>query len=268
MIPSFIPRPCSSPLFGLGIMYPHPGTVERLGANWDWIWIDAQHGDLDFREVVDLIRAANLVGKPVLVRPPGQDAGWISRVLDAGASGVIVPMLESVEEASAMVRAAKFPPLGNRSYGGRRIIDLQGRGYYRTANRDTLLILQIESNEAVTLADQFASMDGVDGLFLGPDDLLIRSKLDVDTPKDNGTIGQQTRAVAQACRKHGKCMAGIGANPAMMEMAKENQFDLIVGGADVSFLASGSKTASDSIRAFFAQTKSSGQTKSDSSSLY
>jgi len=238
-------------------MYPSPGVIERIGPNWDWIWIDAQHGDLDYRETVTLIRAANLIGKPVLVRPPGQDTGWISRVLDAGAAGVIVPMIESLEEAKAMIQAAKFPPEGNRSYGGRRIIDLLGRTYYKTANRDTVLILQLESDDAVAKAEQLAALEGVDGLFLGPDDLLIRSGQEVETPKNPETIGRQNKAVADACQKYEKLGAGIGVAGPMMQMAKDYGFDLIVGGGDVPFLVGGSKKSADEIRAFFADSTQS-----------
>lgn len=257
----------AGPLWGLCVMYPAPGVIERIGRDWDWIWVDAQHGDLDLRETTDLIRAANFIERPVIVRPPGQDAGWVGRILDAGASGLLIPMIESVEEARAMVCAAKFPPLGNRSYGGRRVIDLQGREYYKTANEETLLILQVESDEAVAIADSLAGEEGVDGLFLGPDDLLIRTGQDVDAPKTPETIGLQTETVAAACKKHGKLLAGIGASATTMALARTHGFDLTVGGADVAFLAAGSKTMAAQARAFFANSEEA-DSPSGASSLY
>jgi 4-hydroxy-2-oxoheptanedioate aldolase len=250
-VPLRVIRASSAPMFGLAVAYSSPGALERIGPDWDWIWIDAQHGDLDFRETAHLLRVADLIQRPALVRIPGQDPGWIGKVLDAGAAGVIVPMVESVQEAQAVVNAAKFPPQGNRSYGGRRAIDRFGRGYYKTANRDTLLILQLESNDAVALADSLAGMEGVDGLFLGPDDLMIRCGRDVDTPKSQETIGSQSSVVTESCRKYGKLVVGLGVSDAAMSMALAHRYDLVVGGGDVGFLAGGSSGAAQKIRSYF-----------------
>jgi 4-hydroxy-2-oxoheptanedioate aldolase len=217
----FIDRQDPGPLLGLGLVYPSVGAMERIGPDWDWIWIDAQHGDIDIGEAASLVRTAELIGRPALVRIPSQDLAWVGKMLDFGAAGVIVPMIESLEQASAMIQAAKFPPLGNRSFGGRRVIDRMGRGFYRSANTDTLLILQTESSHAVALAEKIAALDGVDGLFPGPDDQAIRDGRDVDAPKDRATIGNQTRAVAEACRRHGKLSVGLALNDAAMVMARE-----------------------------------------------
>jgi 4-hydroxy-2-oxoheptanedioate aldolase len=174
-------------------------------------------------------------------------------MLDFGAAGVIVPMIESLDEAEAMIRAAKFPPLGNRSFGGRRVIDRMGRGFYRSANTDTLLIVQTESSESVALAEKIAALDGVDGLFPGPDDHAIRDGRDVDAPKDRDTIGNHIRAVAEACRRHGKLSVGLALNDAAMEMAREFGYRLIACGSDLGFLTAGSKNAAQKARTFFSR---------------
>jgi 4-hydroxy-2-oxoheptanedioate aldolase len=227
------------------------GVVERIGCDWDWIWIDAQHGDIDINEAAALVRTAELIGRPALVRIPAIDPGWVSKVLDFGAAGVIVPTVESLEEARAMVRAAKFPPLGHRSFGGRRVIDRMGRGFYRTANTDTLLILQTESSNAVALAENLAAMEGVDGLFPGPDDHAIRDGRDVDAPKGRDIIGEHTRVVAEACERHGKLSVGIAFTDAALEMAKEYKYRLVACGGDLAFLTDGSKKAAQKMRTFF-----------------
>ena len=246
-----IDRKSSEPLFGLSCMYANPSALERIGPDWDWIWIDGQHGDMDYREATNLVRVCSLIGRPGIVRIPAHDPSWIGKLLDIGAAGIIVPMVESVAEAQAMVQAAKFPPLGNRSYGGRRVIDFQGRAYYKTANTDTLLIMQVESNEAVALSEQLAALPGVDGLFLGPDDLMIRAGHDVDAPKTKDSVGKQNRQFADACKKHGKMSVGLGVNDAGLEMAKEFGYRMIVGGGDVGFAAAGSKAAAQKIRGYF-----------------
>ena len=252
----FLDKESPKPLLGLCVMYPAPGIVERIGPDWDWLWIDAQHGDLDWRDAVDLVRASQLIQRPGLVRVPSQDSTWIGKVLDSGAAGVIVPLVESVAEAQAVVRAAKFPPLGNRSYGGRRIIDLQGRGYYKTADQDTALILQVESSAACSIAEELLALEGVDGLFLGPDDLLIRDGFDVDSPKNMETIGRQMKVVADACRKVEKWSVCVGVSDSARAMARDFGFGLVVGGGDVPFLASGSKAEAEKMRGYFAMDSS------------
>jgi 4-hydroxy-2-oxoheptanedioate aldolase len=232
-------------------MYPSTGALERIGGDWDWIWIDCQHGDIDWREAANLLRVTTVINRPGVVRIPSHDAGWVGKLLDAGAAGVIIPMVESVAEAKAMIQAAKFPPMGNRSYGGRRIIDFMGRSYYKTANRDTLLIIQLESNEAVARADEIAALDGVDGLFLGPDDLFLRDNQDVDTAKTEQTIGKQYQMVTDACRKHGKIQIGHGVNDATLAMAKQYGYQMVIGGGDVGFLAGASKAAAQKMHSFF-----------------
>jgi len=247
----YINRKSPRPLYGLSVMYPSAGALERIGGDWDWLWIDAQHGDLDFREAAHLVRVSTLINRPALVRIPSQDGGWAGKLLDAGAAGIIVPMVETVAEAKAMVQAAKFPPIGNRSFGGRRIIDFAGRSFYKTANQDTTLIIQLESNEAVAQADAIAALDGVDGLFLGPDDLFIRDNQDVDAAKTMQTIGKQYQIVTDACRKHGKLQVGHGINDVTLGMAKQFGYHLVIGGGDVGFLAGSSKAAAQKMHSFF-----------------
>jgi len=104
-----------------------------------------QHGELGYADVLGAVRACDLVKRPALVRVPAHEASSISLALDTGAAGVIIPCVDTPQEARAVVDAAKFPPLGKRSYGGRRPIDLYGRSYADAANTEILLVCQIES---------------------------------------------------------------------------------------------------------------------------
>lgn len=96
--------------FDFAIGYPAPGILERIGNDWDWVWIDGQHGQLAYQEILNLIRVCELMGLPAIARVPSHEAGFIGMVLDAGADGIIVPLVNTVEEAKAIVSAAKFPP--------------------------------------------------------------------------------------------------------------------------------------------------------------
>lgn len=233
---------------GLCTMYPSPGVIERIGGDWDFVWIDGQHGQLDYNDMLAQVRACDLVGTGSLVRIPWLEAGIIGKVLDANASGVIVPCVDSVEEAKLAVAAAKFPPLGRRSYGGRRVIDFKGRGYSDSANQDQLLIVQIESPAAVEAAEAIAAIKGVDALMIGPDDLSLRRGRSMIAPRDLQALASDVRAIADAAAKHGKYAMGVGIGEEMFTLHQDSGYQLIVAGGEVMFLAAGSQAASSDAR--------------------
>ena len=238
---------------GLCVMYPAPGAVERIGPDWDWIWLDGQHGQLGYRELLDLVRACDLIGRPAFVRVPGHEGGPIGLALDMGAAGVIVPCVDTPQQAQAAVEAAKFPPLGKRSYGGRRPIDFRGRAYSERANQETMLVVQVETPQALAAAEQIAQVPGVDALFLGPDDLMLRRGFPMDTPRSRHTLGPDMEAVVRACRQHGKVSVMVGMGAEMLGLCLELGFQMIVAGGDVPFLANASKQAAQEARALLEQ---------------
>lgn len=237
------------PQLGLAVMYPAPGVVERIGPDWDWVWIDGQHGEMGYDETLQLVRACDLIDRPALVRVSDHGVGNIGKTLDMGAAGVIVPCVDTVEQARAVVAAAKFPPLGNRSYGGRRAVDRSSRRYSDTSNEEILCVIQIESPEAIANASAIAALPGVDALFLGPDDIMLRRGYDVDQARNEANLGTDMRSVVKACRDHGKFAVMVGIDPSMFKLCVEMGFHLIVAGGDVPFLAAGSKKASAEARA-------------------
>lgn len=238
-----------TPQLGVCVTYPSPGVIERIGPDWDWVWIDGQHGQLGYGDVLSLVRACDLVQRPAFVRVPGHEFGTIGLALDTGASGLIVPVVDTPEQAQSIVNAAKFPPLGKRSYGARRPVDRQGRLYADTANETVLLVAQIESPEAVDNAEAIAAVPGVDALFLGPDDVLLRRGYAMDAPRTAGMLQGDMEAVINACRKHDKFGVMVGGNPEMLTLAISLGCHMIACGADAGFLANGSKQATETARA-------------------
>jgi 4-hydroxy-2-oxoheptanedioate aldolase len=165
----------------------------------------------------------------------------VSYALDLDTGGVIVAQVETSEQALAMVQAAKFPPLGNRSYGGRRIIDRHSRDYVEKANRDQLLILQIESPAAAAIAGSLAAINGVDGLMIGPDDMKLRLGLPMSAPLATPELAKASASVTAATRTHGKLALGFAeASPKGIQASVEAGFNMISLSAMARFVLAGS----------------------------
>lgn len=243
----------SGPKIGLSVMYPAPGMIERIGPDWDWIWIDAQHGQLGYQDVLALVRAAETAGSSAVVRVPWNEFAWIGRALDTHCDAVVVPCVENVAEAKQAVAAAKFPPLGRRSYGSRRIIDRIGRAYSDTANDDVMLIVQIESPEALANADAIAAVPGVDGLFLGPDDVTLRRGHSMTAPRNPAMLEADMTAMANACHKHNKIAVTVAIGPEMLRLVRRLGYQMIACAGDVGLLANTSKTVTAEARAVLSE---------------
>lgn len=232
------------PQLGLCVMYPAPGIIERIGSDWDWIWIDGQHGQFGYQDILGMVRACNLIRRPAFVRVPSHERGFIGLMLDSGANGLIVPQVETVSDANSIVAASKFPPLGQRSYGGRRPIDMSGRNYSETAKKEVLIVAQIESPLAIENADSIAAVPGIDALFLGPDDIMMRRGFPMTVSHSKDILEKDMESVINACRKHNKMACMVGVAQEMLSLCTSMGFNMIVAGGDVPFLANSSKQAS------------------------
>lgn len=242
------------PLLGLCNMYPAEGIVERIGSDWDWIWIDGQHGQHDYRSILSTVRVCDALDVPSVVRVPGQEYGSIGRVLDTCASGIMVPMVNTVEQAKAVVNAVKFPPLGIRSYGGRRPIDVMGRAYAHTANEDVFLIAQIETKEGLRNAEAIAAIDGIDALFFGPDDMSMQDGLRMDVSRDVSELIDLMKIMSDAAKKYGKIAGSTSPTPELYKAAVKLGYRLIVATGDVGLLASGSKATQKQFQQYNSET--------------
>jgi 4-hydroxy-2-oxoheptanedioate aldolase len=231
----------NGPTLGFCITYPSPGVIERVGPDWDWLWLDGQHGELSYESILACVRAAELVKVPAIIRVADHEYGSIGRALDMGAAGVMVPMIDDAEEAKNVVEAAKFAPLGQRSFGGRRAIDLFGRRYPHIANNDTLLITQIETKKGLANAAAIAAVPGIDVLFLGPDDLALQDGWLMDQTRPIDFYAKALEKMALAAKNAGKIAGTVAATPEILELAVEMGYQLLVVSWDFSLLASGSK---------------------------
>ena len=154
-----------------------PAVAEQLAREaFDAVTLDMQHGAVDFAGAMRSIASVALAGKPTIVRVPVGEFALASRLLDAGASGILAPMINSGEDARRFVEFVKFPPLGQRSWGPQAALPLSGLdapAYLKAANAMTQAIAMIETRAALDALDEILGVEGVDGVFVGPSDLSI-----------------------------------------------------------------------------------------------
>ncbi|HEY6834422.1 MAG TPA: aldolase/citrate lyase family protein, partial [Pseudolabrys sp.] len=205
--------------------------------------LDAQHGLWDTASVIAAIGALHHAGATPVVRVPLNDFAFVSRALDFGAEAIIAPMINTPSDARAFAAAAKYPPLGERSWGPTRAMTLQGRSvaldYLREANEGTLTLAMIETPTALSNLDGIAATPGIDALFIGPYDLstsLSAGKAqDLNAPEVERAID----LICEAAVKAGK-IPGIYCRDAerAVAMAKRG-FRFITVGSDLGFLREG-----------------------------
>ncbi|MBM79558.1 MAG: 2-dehydro-3-deoxyglucarate aldolase [Planctomycetaceae bacterium] len=151
--------------------------MARIG--FPWLTLDIEHSPIDWSDAALCFGAIADAGCVPLARVPRGDHDHIKRVLDAGAHGIVVPMVNTVEEAKAAIAAAKYPPAGNRSVGGAlhaMNFDATAGDYYKYANDNVLVVLQTESPEGVENAEEIYALPGVDAIFVGPNDLTFQMR--------------------------------------------------------------------------------------------
>jgi 4-hydroxy-2-oxoheptanedioate aldolase len=205
------------PAFAAFVGYPEPLVTENLMRDgFDTAVIDMQHGLHTTQSAIQAIGGAAAAGKPVFVRPPVGAFAEASRMLDAGAIGIIAPMINSLEDAKTFAGYCKFPPLGERSWGPYRATGMAGMDfptYLREANNITLAIAMVETRAALDILDDILSVPGIDGVFVGPSDLSIALTNGASMDQLHPEVDKALTHVVQRARAHGKiasCFAMTG----------------------------------------------------------
>lgn len=200
-------------------------TVPNLAAllrplGLDFVLFDLEHTGLSLETLAPLLVSCRLAGLPAVVRVPGPTGHFVSRCLDLGALGIMMPNVKSAEEARRFVSAAKYPPLGSRGMGLGGAHTLyqvpDSREYADWANAQTVLMAQIESPEAVEAIDEILEVPGIDVGWVGQNDLTLSMGILGQFEHPDFVAAQ--RKVAQACAQHGK---GAGCQPGSAALARE-----------------------------------------------
>jgi 4-hydroxy-2-oxoheptanedioate aldolase len=247
--PTFRDRIAGStrPQVGMWVCTGSPLVAEICaGAGLDWLLIDGEHSPIGLETTSALLQAVAPYPVTPLVRAPSDDAVVLKQLLDLGAQNLLVPMVDTAEQAAAVVRAVRYPPRGIRGVGSalsrgarwNRVV-----GYMADADQHVSLFVQVESATGVENAADIAAVDGVDGVFVGPSDLAASM----------GVLGQQThpdvtaavRATFEAVRATGKPVGVNAFDPAVARSYLEAGASFVLVGADVALLARGSEALAD-----------------------
>lgn len=154
----------------LGI--PNSMSAELVAnAGFESVTVDMQHGCVPFESIVPMFQAICTTDAVPMARVPWNEPGVIMRVLDAGAYGLICPMINTVDEAKALVQACRYPPLGSRSNGPFRASIWGGADYVKHANNEVLVFAMIETEKAIANLTEILKVEGLDGVYVGPSDL-------------------------------------------------------------------------------------------------
>ncbi|MCF7552319.1 HpcH/HpaI aldolase/citrate lyase family protein [Pseudonocardia sp. WMMC193] len=224
---------------GTWVKLPTSDSVELLArAGFDFLVVDMEHAPLDVLTVHQLLGTARGCGVPALVRVPDRSPSTISRVLDSGASGVLVPHVDTVADARSVVSAGRFPPHGSRGYGptvraGAWGADVPG---YRAAGEQVAVVPQLESREAVAAAREIGAVEGVGALFVGPADLAVATGLDASSAEFAALLDD----VASAAKEL-ELPLGTAVGTAAAARALPRHHDFVLIGNDASLLGSAAR---------------------------
>jgi len=216
-------------------------TAEIMAAQgYDSLTVDLQHGALDYADALGMFQAMRASGVAPMARVPWLDPGAIMKALDAGAYGVICPMVSSRAEAERFVAAMRYPPLGARSFGPTRVSFAAGSDYAARANGEVLALAMIETAEAVAALDAIVATPGLDGVYVGPADLTLGVTAGRLAPGFDREEPEMLDVIARilAAAKGAGIRAGLHcATPEYAARAIGWGFDLVTLSNDVRLLA-------------------------------
>jgi 2-keto-3-deoxy-L-rhamnonate aldolase RhmA len=240
---------------GLGVRNARTVDIAQIlkSCGFDWAFIDCEHSSMELDTAAQIASASLAVGITPLVRVPGLEHWHASRILDNGAQGIVVPHIESAEEAKRVANACRFPPQGHRSMGG----GLPQTGFAtlpvgetaRLVNDETLVVVMIESPRGVANCEEIAAVAGIDALLVGTNDLCF--EMGMPGQFNDPRVAEAYRKVIAACRRHGK-YPGMGGlyTPELIERHVAMGVQLVLSGSDFSLLMQAGAARAALVRSF------------------
>lgn len=212
-------------------------TAEFMaGLGFDWLCVDMQHGVIGYEDLARMLPALSTGDATPLARVPWNAPSEIMKALDAGAYGVIVPMVNNRAEAQRAVAACRYPPRGMRSFGPTRAVLYGGADYVDGADGEIACIAMVETAEGLANLDAIAATPGLDAIYIGPADLGYALGLGAGQDDAPAHV-QAVSRIKASCRKHGIAVGIHSTTPARAQQRLGEGFNLVAIGSDGGFLA-------------------------------
>ena len=235
-------------------------TAEIMAAQgYDSIGIDLQHGAVDYQAALAMLQAMRASNIVPLVRVPWLEPGIVMKALDAGAYGVICPMINTAAQAAQLVSYVRYPPVGQRSFGPTRANFSAGSNYATEANGEVVAFAMVETAEAMANLDAIAATPGLDGIYVGPADLafsLSEGRLTPAFDREEPEMIEALRKILSACKAHGIRAALHCGTPDYAAKAIGWGFDMTTVSNDVRLLAGAADAAVKKFRSLTGQANS------------
>ncbi len=221
---------------------PSAFSAETMAhAGWDSLTIDMQHGVIDYQAAVNMLTAISTTPTVPIVRVPWLDPGIVMKMLDAGAYGVICPMVNTREGAEKLVAATHYPPRGTRSFGPIRALLYAGADYARHANDTVIAFAMIETRQALENLDEILSVEGLDAIYIGPADLSLALGCTPKFDQDEAPVVEAIDFILAKAREHGVAAAIHNGTPEYALKMIEKGFQLVTVASDARLMAAGAQ---------------------------
>jgi 4-hydroxy-2-oxoheptanedioate aldolase len=237
-----------SPTLGAWCSIPSSYTAEIVAASFDWVCIDMQHGLAGQETMVTMLQSLAITRTPAFVRVSWNHPGEIMRALDAGAQGVIVPMIGSATDAQAAVGACRYAPDGYRSWGPSRNALYAWRLDPAEINRQVICTVMVETTDAIESIDEILEVPGIDAVFIGPSDLAVSMGIEPAHAFENADHGKLVGQVLAACHKRG-IVAGMFCGGAQQAIRwRDAGFNMLALQTDARLLRAAAEAMVRSVR--------------------
>jgi 4-hydroxy-2-oxoheptanedioate aldolase len=215
---------------------------------FDALCIDMQHGLIDYNDVWPMLQAISQTDTVPVVRVPWNDPQIIMKALDAGAYGLIVPLINTADEAAAAVSAARYPPAGIRSFGPVRAGMYAGANYAQEANDEIVVFGMIETKQGIDNVDAICATPGLDGVYIGPADLSFALGLPPQGDNETPIHLETCDRIRDTAHKHGKKAAMHTASARFSAGSVARGFDLVMLTSDIGCMTAGARRQLDELK--------------------
>src|SRR5579872_7485795 len=222
-------------------------------AGWsgaDCVLVDLQHGVLDLKDAIGALQAISATPAAPFARAPSCDPPLLMKLLDAGAYGLICPMINHASEANAFVSATRYPPRGSRSFGPARGLLYGGTDYFERADETIIRLAMIETAEGVEALEDICAIDGLDGVFIGPNDLALALGYPPSSDPSDAEVVEAIDRCLKAARRAGRHAGIFCPSGAVAARRAEQGFDFLVPNSDANLLKSAIASEVSAARAY------------------